>query len=106
MRILSLDVGDRRIGLAISDPTGMLATPLKIITYTDIDAACREITGTAVERQADKIVVGLPLSMSGNESQQTIRTPQFCGLLAKNHRFTAGLLRRKAFLIFSCKQAQ
>jgi putative pre-16S rRNA nuclease len=82
MRILALDVGDRRIGLAISDATGMLATPLHIIENYEQVAACREIDAVARDKEAQKIIVGLPLSMSGEDSAQTAKTRIFADNLA------------------------
>lgn len=71
MKILSLDVGDVRIGVATSDPLGIIATPLTAIERTseseDIDA----IMTLAAESKAREIVVGLPLSLDGGYSAQT-----------------------------------
>jgi putative pre-16S rRNA nuclease len=83
MRILALDVGDRRIGLAISDAMGMLASPLQIIENKNIAAACREIEVIARDKEARKIIVGLPLSMSGEDSEQTAKTREFADNLAE-----------------------
>ncbi len=83
MRILALDVGDRRIGLAINDALGMLASPLVIIEYHDRAAACHEIDVIAREKEAQKIIVGLPLSMSGEDSEQTAKTREFADVLAE-----------------------
>ena len=71
MRVMALDVGDRRIGVALSDPTGMLATPLTAVDRvaakpSDID----EILRIAREHDAESIIVGLPLSLSGAEGDQ------------------------------------
>jgi putative Holliday junction resolvase len=68
---MALDVGDRRIGVALSDPTGMLATPLTAVDRvaakpSDID----EILRIAREQGAESIIVGLPLSLSGAEGDQ------------------------------------
>jgi putative Holliday junction resolvase len=68
---MALDVGDRRIGVALSDPTGMLATPVTAVDRvaakpSDID----EILRIARERGAESIIVGLPLSLSGAEGAQ------------------------------------
>ena len=68
---MALDVGDRRIGVALSDPTGMLATPVTAIDRvaakpSDID----EILRIAREQGAEAIIVGLPLSLSGAEGDQ------------------------------------
>ncbi len=75
MRILALDVGDRRIGLAISDPTGMLASPLGHVERGDADVA--ETLRVAAENDAEEIVVGIPLTMSGASGEQAGKTRAF-----------------------------
>jgi putative Holliday junction resolvase len=69
-RILAVDPGDRRIGLAISDPTGTIAGPLLVLEHVAraIDAAA--IAQVAVEQEAVKIVVGQALDMDGQPSLQ------------------------------------
>ncbi len=67
-RVLGVDLGSRRIGLAISDPTGTIASPLGVIERGATPAAdYREIVARAREAGAERIVVGLPLSLSGRE---------------------------------------
>ena len=68
MRALGLDVGDRRIGLALSDPTGMLASPYSVVERGPSDIA--DILRVAEENEVSEIVVGLPLSMSGGSGSQ------------------------------------
>ncbi len=68
MRALGLDVGDRRIGLALSDPTGMLASPFGFVERGPSDIA--DILRVAEENEVSEIVVGLPLSMSGDSGSQ------------------------------------
>ena len=66
-RILGVDLGSRRIGLALSDPTGVVATPHRLLERSGDSAADhRAITAIAREAGADRIVVGLPLSLSGD----------------------------------------
>jgi putative Holliday junction resolvase len=65
-RILGVDLGSRRIGLALSDRSGTLASPLEVITRTGDPAQDRKaILAAAAEHEADIIVVGLPKSLSG-----------------------------------------
>jgi putative Holliday junction resolvase len=65
-RVLGVDLGSRRIGLAISDPEASVATPRGVIARSGDPAADhRTITSIAREAGADRIVVGLPLSLSG-----------------------------------------
>jgi len=65
-RALGVDLGSRRIGLALSDPTGAVALPHRILERSGDPAADhRVIAAVAREADADRIVVGLPLSLSG-----------------------------------------
>ncbi len=75
MRVLALDVGDRRIGLAISDPTGLLASPLGAVERGPSDI--EEILQAATDNQADEIVVGLPLTLSGESREQAAKVRRF-----------------------------
>ncbi len=68
MRALGLDVGDRRVGLALSDPTGFLASPFGFVERGPSDLA--DIARIAEENEVAEIVVGLPLSMSGDSGVQ------------------------------------
>ncbi|MGE0449207.1 MAG: Holliday junction resolvase RuvX [Vicinamibacterales bacterium] len=85
MRILALDVGRRRIGLAISDPSGMLARPLKTVEVTAADAVVRisaEIERLMAEDDGlGLVVVGVPRSLSGEATAQTRDVEQFIGRL-------------------------
>ncbi|MFO7691549.1 MAG: Holliday junction resolvase RuvX [Vicinamibacterales bacterium] len=77
MRILGVDDGRRRIGLAISDPTGTLARPAETVTgHDDPSAAAREVTAALRRLEAGDdpvgaIVVGLPLRLDGTPNEQT-----------------------------------
>ena len=67
-RVLGVDLGSRRIGLAVSDPSGTLASPLAVLERTgDRDADHRAILDAAREAEASTVVVGLPRSLSGRE---------------------------------------
>ncbi len=67
-RVLGVDLGERRIGLACSDPSGVLASPLRALTRTgDPDADRAALVAVAEEVGATVIVVGLPRSLSGRE---------------------------------------
>ena len=75
MRVLALDVGDRRIGLAVSDPTGLLASPIGAVDRgpTDVD----DILRTAIDNDAAEIIVGLPLTLSGESREQAGKVRRF-----------------------------
>ncbi|HEY3276814.1 MAG TPA: Holliday junction resolvase RuvX [Syntrophorhabdaceae bacterium] len=65
MRVLSLDVGDRRIGLALSDPTHTLAQALEVLTRTTAKKDLEALKKIAVDHDVGEIVVGLPKDLSG-----------------------------------------
>ena len=75
MRTLGLDVGDRRVGLALSDPTGLLASPFGVVERGPSDLA--DIVRVAEENEVAEIVVGLPLSMSGDTGRQAGKVRAF-----------------------------
>ena len=64
-RILSVDWGERRIGLAVSDPSGLIATGLETVVVRTLEQALARIAELAAEYEVERIVVGLPLLMSG-----------------------------------------
>src|SRR4051812_1085025 len=65
-RILGVDLGARRIGLALSDPTGLIASPLRVVERTGDAAADRSvIVAAARAEEAATVVIGLPKEMSG-----------------------------------------
>ena len=73
-RVLALDYGEARCGVAVSDPTGTLATPLDPILRPGTRKGIRRIVTLAEELDVKTIVVGLPLSLSGGDSAQTAET--------------------------------
>jgi len=76
-RILGIDYGERRIGLALSDPMGIIAKPLKIIDRNITADYISEILNTSIEKKVNVIVVGLPLTLRGDYSKQTIVVQEF-----------------------------
>ena len=84
MRVLALDIGDVRIGLAISDPLGITANPLE--TYVrkkdDEEADCAYIAALAKERGVGQFVLGLPINMDGTEGVRVEKTRAFAECLA------------------------
>ncbi len=71
MKILAVDPGDQRIGLAVSDPTGTLARPLEIIQHEQRDADAARVAAVAAEQQAELILVGEPLGAEGQATPQS-----------------------------------
>ncbi|HKG17117.1 MAG TPA: Holliday junction resolvase RuvX, partial [Solirubrobacteraceae bacterium] len=71
MRVLALDFGSARCGCALSDPTGTLATPLGALADPATESGLERIRSLVRDRGVDRVVVGLPLSLSGADSEQT-----------------------------------
>ncbi len=88
MRILALDVGRRRVGLALSDTSATLARPHKTLTVSDVDAVERvvdEVRRLALEEDGlAAIVVGLPKHLDGSPSEQTKAVEQFIATLRQH----------------------
>jgi putative Holliday junction resolvase len=74
MRVLALDHGTARIGCAISDPSGTLATPLPVIEPPQ----ARSVAELVAKYEVERIVVGLPLHLSGEEGSQAALVRTFC----------------------------
>lgn len=66
MRVLGVDLGEKRIGLALSDELAILASPLEVFEFRDRPAALQHIAEVVKRRQVGEIVVGLPLDMRGS----------------------------------------
>ena len=81
--LLALDLGDRRIGVAISDPTGTLARPLTTIIRSTVRADFEAVARLLKEHAAVRIVVGLPLSLNGTEGPQARKTRRYAQRLAQ-----------------------
>lgn len=69
-RTLAIDPGDKRHGLAISDPTGLIARPLMVLEHTSRAADARKIVLAAEEHEAGTILVGVPYDIEGNPGPQ------------------------------------
>ena len=83
MRVLGVDFGHKRIGLALSDETGTIAQPFQYIAGGGVAAVSRELARICAERQIGKVVVGVPLRLDGKASEQTERTLAFIAELRR-----------------------
>lgn len=84
-RILALDLGDRRIGVALSDPLGLMAQPLLTLTRRSWAADLEALARLARENDVGRILVGMPLGMDGSRGTRVRRTEDF---MAKTARAT------------------
>ena len=77
MRVLALDYGSARCGAAVSDPSGTIATPLDPVLRPATRKGFQRVLALARETEAERIVIGLPLTLSGADSAQTAETRAF-----------------------------
>jgi putative Holliday junction resolvase len=103
MRVLALDYGSARCGCAVSDPTGVLATPIEPLLRPRSKRGLARLGTLVSELDVARVVVGLPLSLSGVDSAQTSETREFAALIAErlpvpvelyDERFTTRLAER------------
>jgi putative Holliday junction resolvase len=103
MRVLALDYGSARCGCAVSDPTGSLATPVEPVLAPGTRKGIGRLRQLATSVGAERIVVGLPLTLSGGDSEQTRETREFAARLERaleipvelyDERFTTVLAAR------------
>jgi putative Holliday junction resolvase len=85
--ILGVDYGDIHTGVAVSDPTGFLASPVAVITESGKNKRLAAVAALAKEKQADKIIVGLPLHMNGSRGEKA----QTCEAFAKALQTQTGI---------------
>ena len=81
MRVLALDYGSARCGCAVSDPTGVLATPIEPVLEPRSRDGLAAIADLAASLAVERIVVGLPITLSGGESDQTREAVRFADAL-------------------------
>jgi putative holliday junction resolvase len=81
-RVLALDYGSARCGCAVSDPTGVLATPLEAVQSPASKRGMRRLRDLVDDLGAERVVVGLPISLSGADTAQTAEAREFAARLA------------------------
>jgi putative holliday junction resolvase len=101
--VLALDYGAARCGAAVSDPSGTLATPLEPVLRPASRQGFSQVVALVTSLGAERVVVGLPLSLSGGDSAQTAETRAFAARLGDavrvpvelyDERFTTSLARQ------------
>jgi putative holliday junction resolvase len=103
LRVLALDYGAARCGVAVSDPSGTLATPLEPVLRPASKRGFAALVALVTSSGAERVIVGLPLSLSGGDSAQTRETRAFAARLGAavavpvelyDERFTTALALR------------
>jgi putative transcription antitermination factor YqgF len=102
-RILALDYGSARTGVAISDPSGTIARPLEAVERAATERGLTQLTELVRREQAERVVVGLPLTLRGERGAQAVETERFVAALRAavpvpvetfDERFTTALATR------------
>lgn len=91
MRVLALDHGEVRCGCAVSDPTGTLATPLAVVEQPETKRGLTRVAALVTELSAERVVVGLPLTLAGEEGGQAERARAFAERLRTRVRVPVDL---------------
>ncbi len=106
MRVLALDYGSARCGCALSDPSGTIATPIAAVQRPGSRRGIAQIERLIEDRGVERVVVGLPISLRGSDTEQTRETRAFAKRLAErlgeeipvelhDERFTTRIARRE-----------
>ena len=83
MRVLAVDPGSKRVGLAVSDPTGTIAQGLSTVPAEPSDSLVSRLTAIAQAQDARRIIVGLPLRMNGRHGPEAAAAQELAGALRK-----------------------
>jgi putative holliday junction resolvase len=81
LKVLALDYGSARTGVAVSDATGTLARPIGVVERAASDAGLRQVAELVLDEGAERIVVGLPLTLRGEHGAQAQETARFVDAL-------------------------
>ena len=103
MKVVAVDYGSARTGVAVSDPTGTIARPVGVVERASSDAGLQHLAQLIREQNAERVVVGLPLTLRGERGAQARETQAFVEALRSavdvpvesfDERFTTGLAVR------------
>jgi putative Holliday junction resolvase len=103
LKVLALDYGSARTGVAVSDPTGAIARPIGVVERAATPDGVARIAELVRAQGAERVVVGLPLTMRGNRGEQAVETERFAEELRAvldvpvesfDERFTTDLAER------------
>jgi putative Holliday junction resolvase len=103
MKVMALDFGSARTGVAVSDPTGLVARPLCVVERAASEAGLDELVRLVGDEEAERVVIGLPLTLRGTRGEQAQATERFAAALRKrlsvpvelfDERFTTDLAQQ------------
>ena len=82
-RVLGIDYGERRVGLALSDPMKIIAFPFKTLSHTTAENLISEFKIIIIEKDIDSIVIGLPIGLKGKDTIQTKKVRHFASSIVE-----------------------
>jgi putative Holliday junction resolvase len=103
VKVMALDYGSARTGVAVSDPTGTVARPLGVVAQAGTQSGLAELARLVRDEGVERVVVGLPLTMRGTRGEQAVETQGFVDALRGvvdvpvelfDERFTTDLAQR------------
>ena len=106
MRILAIDYGSKRIGLALSDPTGTLARPLPYLPAKADAQLAREIADLAKKEEAHLILLGLPRNMDGSSGEAAAKVQAFAAILGQATPIRIQLIDERLSTVQASRQLQ
>jgi len=104
MRILAIDYGSQRIGLALSDPTGTLARPLPFLAAKADAKLAREVVALATREQVGRILLGLPRHMNGSLGEAAGKVQAFAAILAQQTAIPLKLVDERLTTVQASRQ--
>ena len=115
MKVLALDYGSARTGVAVSDPTGTIARPIGVVERAASESGLARIAELVREEEAERVVVGLPLTLRGERGEQARETERFVEALqavvdvpveSYDERFTTRLAQRMPGLLATSEDSR
>ena len=91
-RVLGIDYGEVRVGLSLSDLTQTIAQPFKTIMYKNTNNLLIQLKEIIVENEVEKLVVGIPYNMKGEDTKQTLKVKEFISFLESNLSYDIELI--------------
>ena len=104
MRVLAIDYGTQRIGLALSDPTGTLARPLPFLNAKGEAKLAREIASFAAKEQVELILLGLPKHMNGELGETAAKVQTFATALGQATKIALKLVDERLSTVQASRQ--
>jgi putative Holliday junction resolvase len=83
VKVVALDYGSARTGIAVSDPTGTLARPVGVVERVCTEAGLEQLVRLIANEGADRVVVGVPLTLRGERGEQAVETERFVDQLRR-----------------------